>query len=153
MTRGAKAKFDDFISLVGSSTRMRCTSRPSSAQYETLLSGSQSTHAPIAAVTKYLNGHSDVLAGCLSTNAINDRWSAIIEHRNLTGGVLGAMEAWLLIRGLRTLPLRYRAASSNALATIKGVAAAINAAAAGLRCAMLGRLHLAPTEMVRMPDT
>ena len=69
--------------------------------------------------TKYLNGHSDVLAGCLATNAINDRWAAIIEHRNLTGGVLGAMEAWLLIRGLRTLPVRYRAASSNALVIAK----------------------------------
>ena len=66
--------------------------------------------------SKYLNGHSDVLAGCLSTNTVNDRWAEIIRHRNLTGGVLGAMEAWLLIRGLRTLPLRYRAASANALA-------------------------------------
>ncbi len=66
--------------------------------------------------SKYLNGHSDVLAGCLSTNTIDDRWVEIIKHRNLTGGVLGAMEAWLLIRGLRTLPLRYRAASANALA-------------------------------------
>jgi cystathionine gamma-synthase len=66
--------------------------------------------------SKYLNGHSDVLAGCLSTNTIDDRWAEITKHRNLTGGVLGAMEAWLLIRGLRTLPLRYRAASANALA-------------------------------------
>ncbi|WP_043342384.1 trans-sulfuration enzyme family protein [Belnapia moabensis] len=66
--------------------------------------------------TKYLNGHSDVLAGCLSTNMLDDRWAEIVNDRNLTGGVLGAMEAWLLIRGLRTLPLRYRAASANALA-------------------------------------
>jgi cystathionine gamma-synthase len=66
--------------------------------------------------SKYLNGHSDVLAGCLTTNTIDDHWAEIIKHRNLTGGVLGAMEAWLLIRGLRTLPLRYRTASANALA-------------------------------------
>jgi len=66
--------------------------------------------------SKYLNGHSDVLAGCLTTNTVDERWADIIKHRNLTGGVLGAMEAWLLIRGLRTLPLRYRAASANALA-------------------------------------
>lgn len=65
--------------------------------------------------SKYLNGHCDVLAGCLSTNTLDDRWGEIIKTRNLTGGVLGAMEAWLLIRGLRTLPLRYRAASANAL--------------------------------------
>jgi cystathionine gamma-synthase len=66
--------------------------------------------------SKYLNGHSDVLAGCLTTNTVDERWAEIVRHRNLTGGVLGAMEAWLLIRGLRTLPLRYRAASANALA-------------------------------------
>ena len=66
--------------------------------------------------SKYLNGHSDVLAGCLTTNTVDERWADIIKHRNLTGGVLGVMEAWLLIRGLRTLPLRYRAASANALA-------------------------------------
>lgn len=66
--------------------------------------------------SKYLNGHSDVLAGVLSTRTIDERWAEIIKHRNLTGGVVGAMEAWLLIRGLRTLPLRYRAASANALA-------------------------------------
>lgn len=66
--------------------------------------------------SKYLNGHSDVLAGCLSTSTLDERWAEIVRHRNLTGGVLGALEAWLLIRGLRTLPLRYRAASANALA-------------------------------------
>ncbi|AFL53364.1 cystathionine gamma-synthase [Sinorhizobium fredii] len=69
--------------------------------------------------SKYLNGHSDVLGGCLSTNTIDERWANIIRHRNLEGGVIGAMEAWLLIRGLRTLPLRYRAASANALAIAK----------------------------------
>jgi cystathionine gamma-synthase len=66
--------------------------------------------------TKYLNGHSDVLAGVLITNRINDRWQEVIKTRNLTGGILGAFEAWLLIRGLRTLFLRYRRSSSNALA-------------------------------------
>lgn len=66
--------------------------------------------------SKYLNGHSDVLAGALITNAPNDRWERVIKHRNLTGGVLGAFEAWLLIRGLRTLFIRFERCSSNALA-------------------------------------
>jgi cystathionine gamma-synthase len=66
--------------------------------------------------SKYLNGHSDVMAGVLITNTLDDRWRKIIETRNLTGGVLGALEAWLLIRGLRTLFLRYRQSSANALA-------------------------------------
>ncbi len=65
--------------------------------------------------TKYLNGHSDVLAGALITNTLDERWKKIIEARNLTGGVLGAFEAWLLIRGLRTLFLRYERSSANAL--------------------------------------
>jgi cystathionine gamma-synthase len=66
--------------------------------------------------SKYLNGHSDVLAGALVTNTLDERWRQVIETRNLTGGVLGAFEAWLLIRGLRTLFLRYRQSSANALA-------------------------------------
>ncbi len=66
--------------------------------------------------TKYLNGHSDVLAGVLVTSRVDDRWREVIRTRNLTGGILGAFEAWLLIRGLRTLFLRYQRSSSNALA-------------------------------------
>lgn len=69
--------------------------------------------------SKYLNGHSDVLAGALITNALNERWENVIKHRNLTGGVLGAFEAWLLIRGLRTLFLRFERCSANALAIAK----------------------------------
>lgn len=66
--------------------------------------------------TKYLNGHSDVLAGALITNRRDDRWERVIKARNLTGGILGAFEAWLLIRGLRTLYLRFERASESALA-------------------------------------
>ncbi|MBL8699988.1 MAG: aminotransferase class I/II-fold pyridoxal phosphate-dependent enzyme [Alphaproteobacteria bacterium] len=66
--------------------------------------------------SKYLNGHSDVMAGVLVTNALDARWQDVIETRNLTGGVLGAFEAWLLIRGLRTLFLRFARSSANALA-------------------------------------
>jgi len=54
--------------------------------------------------TKYLNGHSDVSAGVLAgPAAILDR---IWEAGLLTGAVLGPFDAWLLLRGLRTLPLR-----------------------------------------------
>jgi cystathionine gamma-synthase len=66
--------------------------------------------------SKYLNGHSDVMAGVLITNTLDERWQEIIKTRNLTGGVLGAFEAWLLIRGLRTLFLRYHRSSASALA-------------------------------------
>ncbi len=65
--------------------------------------------------TKYLNGHSDVTAGVLATRVLDERWREITLVRKLTGGVLGAFEAWLLLRGLRTLFVRYERASANAL--------------------------------------
>ena len=66
--------------------------------------------------TKYLNGHGDVLAGALVTARRDDFWERLRDRRHRAGGVLGAFEAWLLQRGLRTLYLRVRRASDNALA-------------------------------------
>ena len=66
--------------------------------------------------TKYLNGHSDVLAGVLLSAAADDAWQQISDARWLGGAVLGSFEAWLLIRGLRTLYLRVGRACENALA-------------------------------------
>jgi len=69
--------------------------------------------------SKYLNGHSDVLAGVLITNRLDERWEEVNVIRNLSGAVLGAFEAWLLIRGMRTLSVRFERASNNALALAK----------------------------------
>jgi cystathionine gamma-synthase len=66
--------------------------------------------------TKYLNGHSDVVAGVLVTREDNALWQRIRNVRALGGAVLGPFEAWLLLRGMRTLHLRVRAASASALA-------------------------------------
>jgi len=65
--------------------------------------------------TKYLNGHSDVVAGLLVTREYNERWQDIKLVRKLMGGVPGPFEAWLLLRGMRTLFLRFERASQNAL--------------------------------------
>ena len=65
--------------------------------------------------TKYLNGHSDVLAGVLVARQDNDLWADIGEIRKLSGGIPGPFDAWLLLRGVRTLCLRYARASDNAL--------------------------------------
>lgn len=65
--------------------------------------------------SKYLNGHSDILAGVLVTKTVDDRWKEIELVRGLAGGVLGTFEAWLLIRGLRTLFVRFERASRNAM--------------------------------------
>jgi cystathionine gamma-synthase len=65
--------------------------------------------------TKYLNGHSDVVAGILVTAREDERWEDIKLVRTLTGGILGPHEAWLLLRGMRTLFLRFDQASQTAL--------------------------------------
>jgi cystathionine gamma-synthase len=65
--------------------------------------------------TKGLNGHSDVLAGALAVrDADSAIWAAIRTDRNMAGAVLGPFEAWLLLRGMRTLPLRVERMSENA---------------------------------------
>src|SRR5262249_51068752 len=60
--------------------------------------------------TKYLNGHSDVLAGALIAARDDALWQRIVRLRWANGGVLGGFEAWLLLRGMRTLALRVRQA-------------------------------------------
>ncbi len=64
--------------------------------------------------TKYLNGHSDVLAGVLVTAKEDEAWAQILANRGGFGGTLGPFEAWLLLRGLRTLFPRVRQASASA---------------------------------------
>ncbi|MFO1150288.1 MAG: aminotransferase class I/II-fold pyridoxal phosphate-dependent enzyme [Alsobacter sp.] len=66
------------------------------------------------AATKALNGHSDVVAGVLATRRADELWARAASNRKNLGAVLGPFEAFLLMRGLRTLDLRVRAASANA---------------------------------------
>ncbi|THF66560.1 PLP-dependent transferase [Pseudothauera nasutitermitis] len=66
--------------------------------------------------TKYLNGHSDVVAGALACRADSPVWTRVRQNRALGGAILGPFEAWLLLRGMRTLALRVRHASASALA-------------------------------------
>ena len=66
------------------------------------------------AATKYLNGHTDVLAGALVAARTDEFWQRIVDVRTSNGAILGAMEAWLLLRGMRTLPLRVERASQSA---------------------------------------
>ena len=66
--------------------------------------------------TKGINGHSDVLAGVLSTKDKSTvTWQAIKDDRKTAGAMLGTFEAWLLVRAMRTLPLRVERMSQNAL--------------------------------------
>ncbi|RED52412.1 trans-sulfuration enzyme family protein [Aestuariispira insulae] len=65
--------------------------------------------------SKYLNGHSDVIAGALACREQDDFWAAIKQIRAQLGTILGPQEASLLLRGMRTLPLRVKRQSENAL--------------------------------------
>ena len=66
--------------------------------------------------TKYLNGHSDVLAGMLVTAADTPLWQRIKQHRLMAGPMLGSLDAHLLTRGMRTLFLRVEKQCKNAMA-------------------------------------
>ncbi|MDB5380869.1 MAG: cystathionine gamma-synthase [Rhodospirillales bacterium] len=58
--------------------------------------------------TKYLNGHSDVVAGVLAAAKPSPLWSRITTLRGQIGTAASPFDAWLLARGLRTLHLRVR---------------------------------------------
>jgi len=64
--------------------------------------------------TKYLNGHSDVIAGALATAKPDAWWERIAALRVQHGLILGPFEAWLLLRGLRTLEPRVKTACDSA---------------------------------------
>jgi cystathionine gamma-synthase len=64
--------------------------------------------------SKYLNGHSDVIAGVLAAARSSALWERIKTVRIQHGAILGPFEAWLLQRGLRTLDVRVRAQAASA---------------------------------------
>jgi len=64
-------------------------------------------------VTKFLAGHSDVVLGSLSTND-EALFKRLDEARRFNGSIPGPFEAWLALRGIRSFPIRFRAAESNA---------------------------------------
>lgn len=65
--------------------------------------------------TKYLNGHSDAVAGVVTIPESQELFHDIELVRTYTGSILHPLDAWLVMRGLRTLALRFERASSNAL--------------------------------------
>jgi cystathionine gamma-synthase len=69
----------------------------------------------IHSATKYLNGHSDVLAGAIVTARRDPFSERIRSWRRNAGCVPGPFEAWLLQRGMRTLFLRVRHVSETAM--------------------------------------
>jgi len=74
----------------------------------------------IHSATKYIGGHGDALGGVVVTSA--ERREAIYQVLKITGGNLGPQEAWLLMRGVKTLPLRMRQHCANALQVANALA-------------------------------
>ncbi len=72
----------------------------------------------IHSATKYLGGHSDVVNGLLVTRD-KDLRDQLAFHQNATGATPGPFDCWLVLRGIKTLPVRMRAHSENALAVAK----------------------------------
>ena len=64
--------------------------------------------------TKYLNGHSDVIAGTLTTARKDAFWERLCVARSGGGAILGSFEAYLLLRGMRTLFPRVERACRSA---------------------------------------
>jgi cystathionine beta-lyase/cystathionine gamma-synthase len=71
----------------------------------------------VHSATKYLGGHHDIMAGVICTS--NELGEKIWEMHTSIGSVLSPMDAWLLLRGLRTFPLRMERINENALALAK----------------------------------
>ncbi|QFT94130.1 Cystathionine gamma-synthase [Roseovarius sp. THAF9] len=89
-----------------------CTGTPPCATRALDLGADISFHS----ATKYLNGHSDVTAGVLSVRETGAFCDEIFHVRMIQGTVLHSFDAFLLIRGMRTLMLRFERATENALA-------------------------------------
>jgi cystathionine gamma-synthase len=67
----------------------------------------------VHSATKFIAGHSDALLGVVVT-ADDDIWRAVDGRRRTLGSIPGTLEAWLALRGLRTLHLRVERSSANA---------------------------------------
>jgi cystathionine gamma-synthase len=67
------------------------------------------------AATKVLNGHSDVVAGALAGAKADAFWARVVSIRKMQGAILGPFEAYLLMRGMRTLHVRTAAQAKSAL--------------------------------------
>jgi cystathionine gamma-synthase len=65
--------------------------------------------------SKYLNGHSDVIAGVVAAARAGEAWERVKTVRTQFGAVLGPFEAWLLLRGLRTLEVRVATQAATAM--------------------------------------
>lgn len=67
----------------------------------------------VESVTKFINGHSDVIAGLVATNCETYYQELKLFQKNF-GGILGVEDAWLIMRGMKTMGIRMEHAVKNA---------------------------------------
>lgn len=67
----------------------------------------------IESVTKFINGHSDVVAGLVATNN-EEIYNKLKLYQKNFGGIIGVTDAWLILRGMKTLGIRLEKCVSNA---------------------------------------
>ena len=84
--------------------------------YQPALDGA---HLVVHSLTKYIAGHGDVTGGVVATSRLRRR--QLGDFAKLAGSILGPFEAWLALRGIKTLPLRFRQQSQNALAVARAL--------------------------------
>jgi cystathionine beta-lyase/cystathionine gamma-synthase len=69
----------------------------------------------VHSTTKFLNGHSDSVGGVVILKHQDDiEWMKFVQ--NAAGAILGPMDAWLVLRGTKTLPIRMERTNANAMA-------------------------------------
>ena len=76
-------------------------------------------HLVVHSMTKYLAGHGDVTGGIVATTRM--RRQQLSDYAKLSGSILGPFEAWLALRGVKTLPLRFRQQCENAMKVAKAL--------------------------------
>ncbi len=75
----------------------------------------------VHSATKFLSGHADVMLGALVTRD-DELYGVLKGRRDLVGAIPGTLEAWLALRGLRTLHLRVERAQANAQELVRRLA-------------------------------
>ncbi|HVA33292.1 MAG TPA: PLP-dependent transferase, partial [Candidatus Baltobacteraceae bacterium] len=73
----------------------------------------------VHSVTKYLSGHSDVMAGVVVVKDRPALTERVRDFQTVAGAVLSPFDAWLALRGVQTLSLRMQAHCDNAMATAR----------------------------------
>ena len=72
----------------------------------------------VESMTKFINGHSDVVAGLLATNNEKIAKEVALLQKNF-GAIMGVEDAWLILRGIKTLGIRMEKSVSNAIEIAK----------------------------------